>query len=160
MESTFKIILLGVFATVIIDIWAIFSNRVLKFPRTSWAMVGRWLGHIPNGILVHDSIGSAPIINHENIIGWLFHYFIGIVYAAFYSAFVVLVLENNPTLLSAWAFGLVTILSPWLILQPSLGLGICAIKAPKPNMVRLQNFCIHSIFGLALFYGWAWGINA
>lgn len=160
MESTFKIILLGIFATVIIDIWTVFSNRVLTFPRTNWAMVGRWLGHIPNGILIHNPVSSAPRIKYESVIGWLFHYFIGIVYAALYAVFVVWVLENKPTLLSAWAFGLVTILSPWFILQPSLGLGICAIKAPKPNMVRLQNFSIHSIFGLALFYGWVSGMNA
>jgi hypothetical protein len=67
---------------------------------------------------------------------------------------VLLGFDGSVSLRAAWLFGLVTILSPWFILQPVLGLGLCAVKAPKPNMVRLQNFAIHSIFGIALYYGW------
>ncbi len=160
MSEVLEILLLGVFATVAIDIWATFSNKVLKLPRTNWAMVGRWLAHIPSGQLAHSSISSAPEIRYENALGWMFHYFIGIVYAVFYIVFVVLILGSHPSLLSAWVFGLITILSPWLIMQPSLGMGFCASKAPQPNMVRLQNFFIHSIFGVALYYGWLWGANA
>jgi len=154
MEVVIKILVIGVFATVIMDIWATFSNRVLKFPRTNWAMVGRWLGHLPKGKIVHNSISSSSEIKHENIIGWVFHYFIGIVYAALYVVLVVCIFANHTSLLTAWFFGLFTIVSPWFILQPALGMGICAIKAPKPNMVRFQNFAIHSIFGIALYYGW------
>jgi hypothetical protein len=154
MEVVIKILVVGVFATVIMDIWATFSNRVLKFPRTNWAMVGRWLGHLPKGKFVHNPISSSSEIKHENIIGWLFHYIVGIVYAALYVAIVVWNFESNTSLLTAWFFGLLTIISPWFILQPALGLGICAVKTPKPNMVRLQNFAIHSIFGIALYYGW------
>lgn len=160
MEFLFKVLLLGVFATAIIDVWATFSNKILKFPRTNWSMVGRWLGHIPSGQLVHGSISLSPEIQNENIFGWAFHYFIGIVYAAFYIMLVMFALEGRPSLLSAWVFGLVTIVSPWFIMQPSLGMGFCASKAPNPNMVRLQNFAIHSIFGIALYYGWLWGENA
>lgn len=76
------------------------------------------------------------------------------VYTVLYVVFVMLAEAGQPSLLSAWAFGLVTILSPWFIMQPGLGMGICASKAPKPNMVRLQNLAIHSIFGIALYCGW------
>jgi len=154
MEVVIKIVAIGIFATVIMDIWATFSNRILKFPRTNWAMVGRWLGHIPNGKFIHKPISSSPEIKYENILGWAFHYFVGVIYAAFYVVMVIWAFEGNSWLLNAWFFGLVTILSPWFILQPALGLGICAVKAAKPNMVRLQNFAIHSIFGIALYYGW------
>ncbi len=154
MEVVIKILAIGLFATVIMDIWATFSNRVLKFPRTNWAMVGRWLGHIQNGKFLHQSIGSSPEIKYENIFGWAFHYLVGVIYATFYVVMVIWCFEGNSSLLNAWFFGLVTILSPWFILQPALGLGICAVKAPKPCMVRLQNIAIHSIFGIALYYGW------
>ena len=56
MDVLIKIVLIGVFATVIMDIWATFSNKLLKFPRTNWAMVGRWIGHIPNRKFVHNPI--------------------------------------------------------------------------------------------------------
>jgi len=156
MTGILEILLLGVFATVVIDIWATFSNKVLKFPRTNWAMVGRWLGHIPGGQFAHSPIGEASEIQHENALGWAFHYFIGIVYALVYVIFVRFFLDGQPSLVSAWTFGLVTILSPWLIMQPALGMGFCATGAPQPNRVRLQNFAIHSIFGVALYYGWVW----
>jgi hypothetical protein len=154
MDVVLKILAIGIFATVIMDIWATFSNRVLKFPRTNWAMVGRWLGHIQSGKFIHKPIGSSPEIKYENILGWAFHYLVGVIYATLYVVMVIWCFEGNSSLLNAWFFGLVTILSPWFILQPALGLGICAVKAPKPSMVRLQNFAIHSIFGIALYYGW------
>ena len=156
IEPVIKAIMLGVFATVTMDAWATFSNKILKWPRTNWAMVGRWLGHFSSGKFTHNPIGASPPIKYEYLLGWAFHYFIGIVYALFYVLLVVLLIGGKPSALSAWTFGLVTILSPWLIMQPSLGLGLCASKAPKPNMVRIQNFAIHSIFGLALYYGWLW----
>jgi len=154
MEVVFKILVIGIFATVIMDLWATFSNRVLKLPRTNWAMVGRWLGHIPNGKFIHNPIGNSSEVKYENSLGWAFHYFIGVVYATLYFALVVWGFEGRSTLLIAWLFGLITILSPWLILQPALGLGVCAIKAANPHMVRIQNFAIHSIFGIALYLGW------
>ncbi|MCJ8318273.1 MAG: DUF2938 domain-containing protein [Colwellia sp.] len=154
MDLVIKIIVVGIFATVIIDIWATFSNRLFKLPRTNWAMVGRWLGHLPNGKFIHNPVSASPKINYENIIGWMFHYLIGVIYAALYVVVVIWGVGNETSLLTAWIFGLFTLLSPWLILQPALGLGIFAVKAPRPNMVRLQNFSLHSIFGIALYYGW------
>jgi len=61
---------------------------------------------------------------------------------------------GQPTLVSAVLFGLVTILSPWLLMQPALGLGICASKAPRSSLVRLQNLIIHTFFGLVLYYSY------
>lgn len=159
MELVVKIVVLGIVATIVIDIWATFSNKVLNFPRTNWAMVGRWLGHIPHGQLVHCPISDATEIANENAMGWAFHYFIGILYAIVYGLLVLLVLNDTPSLLFSWGYGLVTILAAWLIMQPCLGLGFCASKAPKPMMVRLQNFTIHTIFGVTLYCGWVWGIN-
>jgi hypothetical protein len=120
-------------------------------------MVGRWLGYIPKGQLIHNPISDSPKLNFESLIGWSFHYFIGIVYTGVYIGFMALVIEQEPSLLSAWLFGVLTILSPWLIMQPCLGMGVCASKAPMTNKVRLQNLCIHSLFGAALYFGWLWG---
>lgn len=145
---------MGIAATVAIDLWATFANRVLGWPRTQWRLVGRWLGHMRKGQFTHASIGSSPPIVHESVLGWVFHYVVGCVYAALYLMYVDVAQMGQPTLLSAVLFGLVTILSPWLLMQPALGLGVCASKAPKPTLVRLQNLMIHTIFGLALYYSY------
>jgi hypothetical protein len=154
MEVITRTIVMGVLATIAIDIWATFANKALKLPRTNWAMVGRWLGHIPKGKFTHNPISSAQPIENESLIGWAFHYLTGVVYAGIYTAYVLAALNGVPTLTSALAFGLVTILSPWFLMQPGLGLGMCASKALHPNLVRLQNFIIHLLFGASLYYGW------
>jgi hypothetical protein len=117
-------------------------------------MVGRWIGHMRHGQFTHISIGASPTIVHESIVGWAFHYVVGCIYAALYLMYVSTAQMGQPTLVSAVLFGLVTILSPWLLMQPALGLGIFASKAPRSNLVRLQNLIIHTIFGLALYYSY------
>jgi len=151
MEQTLRALAMGLTATVAIDVWATFANRVLGWPRTNWGMVGRWIGHMPEGQFTHVSISSSPSISHELVVGWTFHYVVGCIYAALYLVYVDAVQMGKPTLVSAVLFGLVTVLSPWLLMQPGLGLGICASRAPRPNLVRLQNLIIHIIFGLVLY---------
>ncbi len=61
---------------------------------------------------------------------------------------------ERPTLLPALAFGVVTTLVPYLVMQPSLGLGIAASKTPRPNRARLKSLATHTVFGAGL-YLWA-----
>ena len=154
MEQALRVLAMGITATVAIDLWATFANRVLGWPRTHWGMVGRWIGHMRDGQFTHISIASSPPIVHESILGWVFHYVVGCIYAALYLTYSNIVNMGQPTLVSAVLFGLVTILSPWLLMQPALGLGICASKAPMPTLVRMQNVIIHTIFGLVLYYSY------
>ena len=154
MEPVRHVLAMGIAATVAIDLWATLANRMLGWPRTNWGMVGRWIGHMRDGQFTHISIGSTPPIAHEAILGWTFHYVVGCIYAALYLVYASLAQKGQVTLVSAVVFGLVTILSPWLLMQPALGLGICASKAPRANLVRLQNLIIHTIFGLALYYSY------
>ena len=154
MEQALRVLVMGITATVAIDVWATFANKVLGWPRTNWGMVGRWIGHMHDGQFTHISIGSSPPIVHESILGWAFHYAVGCIYAALYLMYVSAAQMGQPTLVSAVLFGLVTLLSPWLLMQPALGLGIFASKAPRPNLVRLQNLIIHTIFGLTLYYSY------
>ena len=154
MQQALRVLVMGITATIAIDLWATFTNRMLGWPRTNWGMVGRWIGHMRDVQFMHTSIGSSPPIVHESILGWVFHYVVGCVYAALYLMFVGTAQSGQPTLVSGVLFGLATILSPWLLMQPALGLGICASKAPRPTLVRLQNLTIHTIFGLALYYSY------
>jgi hypothetical protein len=154
MEQALRILVMGITATVAIDLWATFANRTLGWPRTNWGMVGRWIGHMRDGQFTHISIASSPPIVHEAILGWVFHYVVGCIYAALYLTYTNIVHMGRPTLVSAVMFGLVTTLSPWLLMQPALGLGLFASKAPRPTLVRMQNLIIHTIFGLALYYSY------
>ena len=76
---------------------------------------------------------------------------IGVTFA---NAFIVLAGDNwlqHPTLIPAIAFGVVTVLAPFLIMQPSFGLGFAASKTANPAQARLRSLMNHTAFGAGLY---------
>lgn len=150
-------LLLGVGATAFMDIVALLQKRLLGIPSLNYAMVGRWLGHLPGGRFIHRPIVNSAQIQAESALGWFAHYLVGI---AFAMAFLVLVGPDwlaRPTLMPALGFGVVTVLVPFLVLQPCLGAGIAARKTAQPNIARLRSLLAHFSFGLGLWIvglGW------
>jgi len=59
---------IGVGATVVMDLWAVLLQRLFKIQPSNWAMVGRWVGHFRNWRLLHESIAEAPPIRHELVL--------------------------------------------------------------------------------------------
>jgi hypothetical protein len=53
--------------------------------------------------------------------------------------------------LPALLFGIGTVIFPFLIMQPSFGLGIAASKTPKPTQARLKSLVTHTVFGVGLY---------
>jgi hypothetical protein len=144
---------IGIVATVCVDIWAAVAKYILGLPTADWAMVGRWFGHIPRGVFVHRSISRAPAIHNERAIGWIGHYLIGAAYGFAYLYIVQVFLHGEASFVSAVGFGLATLVAPWLIMQPAMGAGVFASRAPKPTVVRLVNFSMHAVFGASLYLG-------
>ena len=56
-----------------------------------------------------------------------------------------------PTLVPALLVGVATVLAPWLLLQPGMGAGLFARRAPRPWQVRFHSFLTHALFGLGLY---------
>jgi hypothetical protein len=147
-------VLVGLGATLLIDLWALLLRRGFKIPSLDYCLLGRWLLHMPGGTFTHRSIAAAPPRPHECTAGWVAHYSIGVAFAL---VFVFLVSRNwleRPTLLPALAFGVATVLVPYLVMQPAFGLGIAASKTPRPGQARLKSLMTHTIFGIGL-YLWA-----
>lgn len=143
---------IGCGATVVLDIWALLLNRFFNVRSLNYALVGRWLGHIPYGQWLQDDINKAKPVHGETIIGWGIHYLIGIVFAAC----LLLVTGGTkwacqPTLLPALLFGVATIFFPYFILQPCLGAGIASRKLPNANLARFKSLIAHTVFGGGLF---------
>ena len=146
-------VLIGVIATIGMDIWAAVVKHVLRLPTADWAMVGRWFGHMPLGVFVHRPISESAPIPNELVIGWIAHYVTGLVYGLAYLYIVQVVLQSNPSLNSALAFGLVTLVAPWFVMQPAMGAGVFATKTPRPDVIRLINLSMHAVFGASLYIG-------
>lgn len=144
-------VLVGAGATALLDLWAVFLKRILSVPSPNWAMVGRWVGHIPRGRLMHPSIAQAAPIRGELILGWIAHYVIGIIFAAALLGVWGLDWTRHPTLLPALTVGVLTVIFPFFLMQPGMGAGIASSKTPNPNKARLRSLMTHTVFGISLY---------
>ena len=144
-------VVVGLGATLLMDVWALLLKRAFNIPLANYCLVGRWLCHMPEGRFMHASIAAAPQKRSECMVGWIAHYIIGAVYALVLVAFVSGSWLARPTLLPAMFFGIVSVLVPFLIMQPSFGLGIAASRTPQPTQARLRSLMAHTAFGVSLY---------
>ena len=107
---------------------------------------------------MHANIGSAPRKSAECTVGWIAHYMIGITFALVFVALVGNHWLQRPTLIPALVFGVVTVLAPFAIMQPSFGLGFAASKLSNPTSARVRSLMNHTAFGIGL-YLFAWLVN-
>lgn len=146
-----KGVVIGIGATVLMDLWAILLWKAFGQSRPNWAPVGRWFYHLKNGIVFHDDIGKAEPYGQERALGWIGHYAVGIVYGVILALIVGPAWFAAPTFLPAWILGIVTVGAGWFLLQPGLGIGVAASKTPSPGKVRVLNLVSHTVFALGLY---------
>jgi hypothetical protein len=151
MDTWVRVVLAGIGATALTDLWAIARKPVFGVPPPNYAMVGRWLAHMPHGRFRHASIVAAAPMPGEAAIGWTAHYLIGVGFACLLLLFAGAGWFTAPTPGPALAVGIATVAAPFLLLQPGMGAGIAASRMPRPNSARLQSLLMHAVFGLGLF---------
>jgi hypothetical protein len=144
-------IAIGVGATLVMDLWNVFLNRAFSIPSLDYCLLGRWLSHMAAGTIRHASIAAAPQKPFECTVGWIAHYTIGVVFALVFVALTSGDWLARPTLLPAALFGIGTVVFPFFVLQPSLGLGIASSRTPNPTRARLKSVVTHTVFGVGLY---------
>lgn len=151
LDLLWKGVLIGIGATVLMDIWAILLAQFPGESMPNWAPVGRWFCHLPRGTVFHPNIGASAPYPNESAIGWIGHYAIGILYGVIF----LLVMGHDwlahPTFLAAWIWGIITVAAGWFLLQPGLGMGWAASKTANPTKVRVMNLVAHSWFAVGLY---------
>ena len=155
MEMVFHALAIGVGATLVMDAWGLLLKRSFGVRSLDYAMVGRWLGHMPAGTFKHERIAAAPSIPGERVIGWTAHYATGVLFAALLLAAGGAGWARQPTPGLALTAGLLTMAAPLFVMQPGMGLGIAASKTPNPTAARLRSLVTHCVFGAGL-YASAW----
>ncbi|MBP6670357.1 MAG: DUF2938 domain-containing protein [Gemmatimonadales bacterium] len=143
--------MVGIGATVTIDLWGLLLRRAFGIASLSFCLLGRWILHMPGGRFVHASIGAAAARPGECAVGWTAHYLIGMGFAVLFVLVAPAGWLERPTVGPALAFGVVTTLVPFLVLQPALGLGLASSKAARPWLARLKSLGTHAVFGLGLY---------
>jgi hypothetical protein len=110
---------------------------------------------MPGGTFRHVAINTSAAMRFECTLGWLTHYGIGISLAA---AFLLIVPHwlSAPTSAAAMLYGIGTVVLPFFVMQPALGLGIASAAARRPAQARLKSLATHCVYGLGLY---VWGLT-
>lgn len=151
MDFFWQAVAVGIGGTVIMDLWAYIQKKFLNIPSLNYALVGRWLLLMRKGKFFHSTIIQAPEQSGEKTIGWMAHYLIGIIFSV-----LLILLEGSswlqdPTLWPALLIGIVSVVAPFLLMQPCFGFGIAAAKTPAPWVARKRSLVAHTSFGIGLW---------
>jgi hypothetical protein len=149
--SLTRTILIGLGATLLSDLWALFLKVAFRMSLPSFCLVGRWILYMPEGRFKHANIASTPQKNGECTVGWIAHYMIGILFAIVFVTFAGADWLQHPTVIPAIVFGIVTVIAPLFIMQPAFEYGIAASKVANPTQARLRSLMNHTVFGLGLY---------
>lgn len=144
------LIAVGAGATAVMDAWLLALQR-LGVPTASFAMVGRWIGHMARGRFTHPAIARATPVRHELALGWAVHYAVGIAYAGLLVAVQGAAWLHTPTVLPAIAVGLATVAVPMGVMQPAFGAGLASRRTATPWKNALRTLANHTVFGLGLY---------
>ncbi|MNC82827.1 hypothetical protein D3C75_1365000 [compost metagenome] len=58
---------------------------------------------------------------------------------------------EQPTLLPALAMGVISVVAPFFLMQPSFGFGFAAARTPQPNIARQRSLIAHASFGIGIY---------
>jgi len=142
---------MGLGATLVMDLWNLFLKRALGIPSLDLCLLGRWVLHMPSGQFRHARIGAAAPKRFERSVGWITHYSIGVSLAVGCVLLAPAGWLAAPTLPWALGYGLVTVVFPFVLMQPALGLGVASARAPRPAQARMKSLASHAAFGIGLF---------
>ena len=121
MNKLLLIVLIGIGATAVMDLWGVVRKPLLKIPPPNYGMVGRWITYMAHGQFRHESIAASSPMRGEKIIGWTAHYLIGIAFAAILIGIWGDPWIHKPTIGPALTVGICTVAAPFFLMQPGMG---------------------------------------
>lgn len=151
MSVLVHVVAIGTGATLVMDAWGLARGPLLGMPRPDYRLLGRWVAHLPRGIVVHRPIAATPAVHGEHALGWAVHYTIGVSFAALLVALVGREWLATPQPVPALAVGIATVLAPLAIMQPTFGAGFAGRLTAHPWQTRLQSLLTHAVYGVGLY---------
>ena len=146
-------IISGLFATIIFDLFNYSLNFAYGTNKPKWNLLGRYFLGYKESNFIRTTLIDDEELDNELLWGYLFHYFIGIVYGIIYVILNYL-LFDYPSIFLAYFFGFFTVLGGWCFLMPfAYNLGFFASKSDERNNILVQNLISHFVFGTGLFIG-------
>ena len=155
MNDILGILVAGIFSCIILDILG-YLLKLIGIPEPSWGIVGRWTYYmLKKAVFYNPKVIDMPEFKYEILLGWIFHYYISLCWAAVYY-FVFIILGLNMSYFSGVIFGATTTLAPLFIFMPFTGQGILASNTEKPLKTFFVFLIRHSLYGLAMYEAFSW----
>jgi len=145
-----RAVAIGLGATALMDLWLLLLQS-LGVPTLNFALLGRWVGHMPHGRWAHTTIAQAPPIRGERALGWAVHYATGVTFSLLLVSVVGLEWMRSPTLAPALLVGMGTVVLPLFVMQPAMGSGMASSRTRTPVLNCLKSLGNHTIFGAGLY---------
>jgi hypothetical protein len=152
MASMLAGVLVGVAATVTMDVLASASRRVGVTAGAKGPWVGRWYLGIARGQFVHSNIATAPEQSGEKRAALAGHYVIGVALAVLYVSGAGWVGLSPSSFFVAVGYGLATCVFPWCLLFPAFGFGLFGREGPPELRLFTSSLLNHLFYGLGLWW--------
>jgi len=144
----------GVLATVTMDVAFVAASRlggaVFTSDKIGPELVGRWAVGLAHGRLRHEDIESEAPVRGEAAVGLAVHYFTGVALTQAYYAMLPRRSLSSGGMAAASAYGVATALLPFLIMYPSWGIGVFALRSGEAARVARIMLFGHLVFGAGI----------
>lgn len=146
-----KGILVGVLATITMDVLTSLSYKLQLVAPLHPRLVGRWFASIAKGQLLVNDIGQLPPVSREVAIAVPTHYVIGIMLGLLYLLVSSSLRLNQRSLSVALGFALCTNVFPWFMMFPAMGYGWFGSRGPTGTRLFLASLVAHCFYGVGLW---------
>jgi hypothetical protein len=144
----------GVLATLTMDVAFVAASRLGGTSFTSDKigpeLVGRWAVGLARGRLRHEDIETETPVRGEAAVGLAVHYFTGVALTQAYYAVLPRRSRSSGGVAAASAYGVATALLPFLIMYPSWGIGVFALRSGEAARVARIMLLGHTVFGAGI----------
>ena len=147
-----RIIVTGLAAATAGDVGRTIFQGFTGFPPVNWSITGRWFLMVLQGQPYVADIAMAMPQPNELLAGHAAYYTISMVFAAIY-LIVLKLAKREPTLWNGLLFGWLTMVFPFVVQMPLMGMGVMASETATPGLIMLRTLVHHSCFGLGLGLG-------
>ena len=108
-----KIIIVGIISCLAMDLWQQVLKKISGIPSSNWRIVGRWFLMIFSAKKIFNpTITEELPLKNENLIGWLVHYSVAVIYVLFYWVLMTQTDLLAPTVLDGLMFGAISVVVP------------------------------------------------
>ena len=149
----FRSLIAGLAAATAADAGRTLYQLATGFPPVNWSVSGRWFLMVLSGQPYVPDIGAAPALPHELLAGHVAYYTISVLFAATYLFALSRTFERKPSLRNGLLFGWITMIFPFFVQMPAMGMGVLALNTEIPGLIMLRTFVHHSSFGIGLALG-------